>query len=219
MSGKTRSGEIFDALRSDILIGRFEPGEKLSPAAIADTFGVSLGVVREALTRLAEQNLVTSTPQIGFSVITISREDLLDLTNVRLEIETLALRHSVANGDVSWESELVAAHHVLERTPQMDPEDPHMRNEDWFLAHNRYHHLLLSACGSPRLLDIAEGLRDSADIYRRWSQPIGSGTPRDIPAEHRAILDAVMARDSDGAAQALSDHIAHTTSVLLHKAT
>lgn len=219
MTGKTRSGEIFDALRTDILVGRFEPGEKLSPAAIAETFGVSLGVVREALTRLAEQSLVTSTPQIGFSVISISREDLLDLTNVRLEIETLALRRSVEKGDVAWESELVAAHHVLERTVQMDPEDPQRRNEDWYLAHNRYHHLLLAACGSPRLLDIAEGLRDSADIYRRWSQPISGGAPRDIPAEHRAILDAVMARDADGAAEALADHIAHTTSVLLHKAT
>ena len=199
---------------ADILSGRLQPGERLSPQVLAQQHGVSLGVAREALTRLAEQGLVLSQPQQGFQVVTISRADLLDLTSVRLDIETLALRRSVEKGDMEWRSKLVAAHYVLDHTPQFAP-GSRVLDEQWARAHHDYHALLLSACGSPRLLHIAESLRDSAEIYRRWSSPLGGRTADDVAQEHRAILTAVQSGDAELAAGRLADHIAHTTDVLL----
>lgn len=216
---KTRALEVHSAIRRNILNGRLTPGEKLSPSVLAAEYGVSLSVVREALTRLAEQSLVVSQPQQGFQVMPISREDLLDLTSVRLDIETLALRRSVQRGGMDWRSGLVAAHYVLEHTPQYEPDDPSVLSEDWARAHAAYHHQLLVNCGSARLLEIAESLRDSAELYRRWSSPIGGDVQRDIAGEHRAILDAIQAGDPDAAADRLSAHIAHTTNVLLDHAT
>lgn len=217
---KTRVEEIHAVIRREILRGNLRPGEKLSPSVLATDFGVSLSVVREALTKLAEQGLVVSQPQLGFQVVTISREDLLDLTSVRLDIETLALRRSVDQGDVEWRTALVAAHYRLEHTPQYeDLTEPPVMSEDWAIAHKAFHDQLLSACGSSRLLEIAESLRDSADLYRRWSSPIGGDQARDIAGEHRAIFDAVQKGDPELAVEHLTEHISHTTNVLLKHAT
>ena len=143
---KTRSEEVYSAVRLAILNGYYTPGEKLGPSVLSQEFGVSLSVVREALTRLAEQGLVVSQPQIGFQVTPISREDLVDLTSVRLDVETLALRRSVEQGGVEWRSELLAAHYVLEHTPQYVEDDPRRTmNEDWAKAHANFHEQLLAA--------------------------------------------------------------------------
>lgn len=217
---RTRVQEIYALVRRDILRGTLHPGEKLSPSGLSQDYGVSLSVVREALTRLAEQGLVVSQPQLGFTVTPISREDLLDLTSVRLDIETLALRRAVEKGDVEWRTALVAAHYRLEQTPQYDVEiDPPALNEDWAAAHKVFHDALLSACGSKRLLEIAENLRDSAELYRRWSAPIGGAYQRDLVGEHRAIFEAAQTGDADAAVDHLKEHISHTTNVLLKHAT
>lgn len=216
---KTRVLEVYSTLHQRILSGRLQPGEKLRPGALAQEYGVSLGVVREALTRLAETGLVVSQPQLGFQVTPISREDLLDLTSTRLDIETLTLRRSVERGDVEWHSRLLAAHYVLEHTPQFDEDDPSLLNEEWARAHQAFHAELLAACGSRRLLEFAETLRDAAELYRRWSSPLGDGTTRDIAGEHRSILEAVQSGDVDLAVERLGGHIAHTTDVLLKHAT
>ena len=90
-------------MRADILNSRIEPGSKLKIANLGTRFGVSLSVVREALTRLGEQGLVVANPQRGFSVIELSINDLDDLTNTRIQIESMAMRDSVAHGGVPWE--------------------------------------------------------------------------------------------------------------------
>ncbi|MCX6458987.1 MAG: GntR family transcriptional regulator [Actinobacteria bacterium] len=217
---KTRSEEVYNAVRIAILNGLYRPGSKLSPSVLSQEYGVSLSVVREALTRLAEQGLVVAQPQLGFQVTPISRGDLLDLTSVRLDIETLALRRAVERGDVEWRSELLAAHYVLEHTPQhVEIDGRRVMSEDWTRVHAVYHEQLLSACGSARLIEIASSLRDSADLYRRWSEPIGGDTQRDIAGEHRAIFEAVQSGDPDLAVAKLTAHISHTTNVLLKHAT
>lgn len=171
---------------------------------------------------MAEQGLVVSQPQLGFTVTPISREDLLDLTSVRLEIETLALRRSVQNGDVEWRTALVAAHYRLEQTPWPDVHvDPPVTSEEWALAHKRFQDTLtlLAACGSGRLLEIAMSLRDSAELYRRGSVPIGGEYERDLVGEHWAIFDAAQSGDAETAVEHLKGHISHTTNVLLKHAT
>ena len=82
-------------MRADILAGRFDPGARLSPRELATEFEVSLSVVREALSRLAEHGLVVATPQLGFSVVSLDVDDLVDLTKVRVLIEGAALREAV----------------------------------------------------------------------------------------------------------------------------
>src|SRR3954467_10995280 len=113
----TRTADVYDRLRSRLLNGELEPGAKLKLAEFGAEFGVSLSVVREAVTRLAEQGLVQSSPQRGFRVTPLSVDDLIDLTRTRVLIETLALRESITHGDLNWESTVIARHHALQKTP------------------------------------------------------------------------------------------------------
>jgi DNA-binding GntR family transcriptional regulator len=132
-------------------------------------------------------------------------------------VETLVLRLAVEHGSVGWESALVAAHHRLERTPQMDTHDTQRLSDDWVAAHAAYHDALLAGCPNPRLLGVATSLRDSAELYRRWSVPMAHAH-RDIAGEHRALRDAALAHDADLATSTLAAHIQGTTNVLLQDA-
>jgi DNA-binding GntR family transcriptional regulator len=212
---KTRQDDAYQRIRADVLAGRLKPGQKLPFAELSESYPFSVGVLREALSRLVEQGLVENEPQRGYFVTPLSRTDLLNLTVARREIETLTLRHAMANGDFAWESEVLAAHHRLATTSFYALGDPSRISEEWAEAHSVFHQTLLSGSENPRLTAIATQLRASAELYRRWSLPLGHGESRDIAQEHRAIVDAVLVHDVELAVRLLTDHINLTTNLLL----
>lgn len=211
----SRGERAYASIRSDILAGRLRPGGRLPFAGLCSRYGASMGVLREALSRLAEQRLVVLEPQQGYRVVSLSADDLVDLTSARVQIETLVLREATANGDLAWESRLLAVHHTLARTPVTSADEPDRLSEAWTAAHAEFHSALLAGGSSRRLRAIAEGLRDSAELYRQWSVPADRGHARDIAAEHRALLDAALDRDAETAAAVLTAHIEYTTRLLL----
>ncbi|WP_244938470.1 GntR family transcriptional regulator [Actinomadura madurae] len=203
-------------LRADILSGRFHPGERLKFTPLCQRYNASVGLIREVLSRLTEQGLVRAQPQVGFEVTPISVEDLVDLTRARVDIEGLALRRSIERAKLPWKSQVIASHYTLEQTPRRDPEDPDRINDAWEVAHAAFHDTLLAGCGSERLYAIARSLRDSAELYRRWSLPLGEiERERDVAAEHRRILDLTVAGQADDAVKALAEHICCTTRLVL----
>jgi DNA-binding GntR family transcriptional regulator len=210
----TRAEQVYASVRVDILTGRISPGAKLRLAELTDKHGCSMTVVREALTRLAEQGLVQSAPQQGFNVTPLSAADLEDLTTARCELEGLVLRHSIEHGDLAWESRVVAAHHSVDRTPMQSEIDPVLMSEDWTRAHSDFHSALLSACPNQRLFNMALSLRDAAELYRRWSVPIGHDQQRDVPDEHRALMEAALKRDASEAVRILEEHLRRTARAL-----
>lgn len=208
----TRSAFVHAQLREDVLRGVLPPGSRLRFVELAERFSVSQSVVREALTRLAEQGLAVAMPQQGFRVRPLSLTDLDELTDARVEIETLVLRRSIERGDIAWESSVVAAHHELAKTPTARPSGD--LSGAWFTAHEQFHRSVLHGCGNDRLYDVAVALRDAASLYRWWSQPVGGDYHRDFELEHRQILDAIVARDTDAASELLSQHIQRTSDAL-----
>jgi len=215
----TRSEGVYSRLRTDILAGRLRPGSRLPFAELCSRYGTSVGVVREGLSRLTEQDLVVAEPQQGYRVKSVSAQDLQHLTDARVQIETLVVRSAIDSADLAWESSVLAAHHTLVRTPQQDPEDPQRMSEAWASAHATYHATLLDGCPNPRLRAMALALRDSAELYRRWSVPVGHDNSRDVGSEHAALLAAALARDAEGATTVLTEHLRRTARVLLDVAT
>jgi len=214
MSGRaTRTERVYTQLRRDILNGELQPGARLPFAELSERYGGSMSAIREGLQRLVEQGLVVSEPQLGFRVVALSVEDLVDLTVARCEIEGLALRFAVEHGDLAWESEIVASLYALEHTP-LDPAPP-LLLEDWVAAHQRFHTALFAACPNNRVRAIASTLRDAAELYRHWSrQAEGPSSTRDIDAEHRALAEAVLARDANKAVGLLEAHLRTTAETL-----
>ncbi|HEX3830245.1 MAG TPA: GntR family transcriptional regulator [Sporichthyaceae bacterium] len=207
MTGKstTRGDAIHAQLRADILNGRLRPGQRLQFGELGRRYQASVGVLREVLARLTEQGLVCAEPQLGFRVVSLSAEDLIQLTEARVAIETILLRQAIEHGGLEWESTVLAVHHTLARTPTLDTDG--QASAAWLAAHDRYHEALLEAGPNRRLRSIANSVRDADQLYRAWADTLPQTDENDIVREHRQILDAVLARDVEEAIHHLGRHI------------
>jgi DNA-binding GntR family transcriptional regulator len=154
---------------------------------------------------LAERGLVFATPHCGFRVREFSIEDIVGLTESRVQIESMALRLAIERGDVLWETEIVAAHHVLESTPVVDADGRFF--EPWAPVHREFHRALTAGCGNARLQEVVLALRDGAELYRRWWSALADDRQREEAAGHRQLKDLTLARDADAAIEALAYHI------------
>lgn len=212
--GKTQADQTFDLIRSDILSCRFRPGTKLKINELCGQYGVSLGSVREALSRLGADGLVIAEAQKGYSVSPVSRDDLIDLTRARVEIESLCLASVIEEGDLRWESEVLASFHRLRHLPERDVEQGGRLGDDWSSAHHEFHSTLVRACSSKWLLRTREMLFSQAERYRRLSVPLRR-EDRDVDAEHHEIVKAVIARDVARAKGLIAEHLHATTAIIL----
>ena len=211
----SRTEDAHASLRAGILAGRYRPGDRLRILEIAASLGVSHTVVREALSRLSADGLVVAEAQRGFSVSPVSAKELADLTEVRVSIERDALNRAIDRGDIAWESRIVATAHALARTAARAPGDDVRLGDEWSNEHQAYHAALVSACESDVLLRIRAALFEQSERYRRLSVRLGDAG-RDIEGEHRALTDAVLARDRELAGRILEDHLRTTSNVLLN---
>jgi DNA-binding GntR family transcriptional regulator len=204
----------YEALRADLLACRVAPGSRLKIQELCQQHAVSLGAIREALSRLTSEGLVVAEPQRGFRAAPISRADLEDLTMVRIEVESLCLSRAIEIGTVDWEARLVAAFHRLSRTPERVASDPARSADDWAEAHAGFHSALVDGADSPWLLRLHGQLYAQSERYRRLSIPLGS-MDRDVDGEHRQIMEAALARDAARANGLMRRHIGATTTILL----
>lgn len=210
----TQSETARHLIRAEILDGRLPPDAKLNIKSLEGRLGVSLGAIREALSRLSAEGMVNAEAHRGFRVSSISKEELLDLTRTRIEIESLCLGKAIEVGDVEWETRIVGAAHRMERL-QRSPSDPVARvGDDWNQAHGEFHEALVSACPSVWLHRIRRLLYEQSERYRRLSVPLDTDH-RDVRDEHRRIMDAVLRRDEAAALQELKNHLLATTQIIL----
>jgi len=208
---QTLAGEVYERLQDAILGGRYDSGERLRPAQLCAEYDVSTSVVREALTRLAERGLAVLAPNQGFRVVRFEPHEILELSELRVIIETAALRLSIERGDVEWESSVLAAHHRLKAADV----DPGVGSDHWFKTHRAFHLTLLSGCGNTALLQRCSDLVASGDLYLRWSKQAtiaaeSAGAPvppRDTQVEHAQIVEAALARDVDAAVEHYRAHL------------
>lgn len=207
---RTLIERTYGQLREDILNGTLAPGEKLLVEHLKLRYDVGAGTVREALSRLVSEAMVVAEGQRGFTVAPISLEDLSDVTNVRVTVETDALRSSIRNGDDFWRNRLRIAYDKLSELEQ-PLEDGNVRR--WELANAEFHEALLSACGSPWTLRVVRQLTQHAERYRRYA--IGLHTGRDVHAEHAQIFEAAIDGQDARAALALEAHIRATPELLM----
>ncbi|HSW25026.1 MAG TPA: GntR family transcriptional regulator, partial [Burkholderiaceae bacterium] len=135
----------FERLRVDILAGELLPAERLRIQALSERYQVGATAIREALSRLVTEGLVTLEEQRGFSVTPVSSAELVDLTQTRVRVEQMALRLAVEHGDIEWESRLLSAFHRLSRTPP--PTSPE-RDAQWSAVHRAFHEALIDGCAS-----------------------------------------------------------------------
>jgi GntR family carbon starvation induced transcriptional regulator len=207
----SQTSTAYARLRSDIVSGRFAPGERLKINDLAALLEVSPGAIREALSRLLPELLVVSRDQKGFMVAPLSIEDLEDLTDLRCDVEPIALRRAVSRGDSAWEAAILGAAHRLRRAPII-AEDRSIAPE-WVNRHAAFHGAFVSACGSPRLLTLHAQLYQQSERYRGLSVLVKSD--RNVEAEHQALVDAALDRDAERLVELTITHFRTTTALIV----
>ena len=206
---QTLNASAWSRIRADIIACRLMPNERLRFEALRERYGMGVSPLREALMRLEAEGLVELEQNKGFRVSEVSRENLLDLMQTRIEIESIALRWSLEKGGVEWEANLLGAFHRLSRRTKIDPSDPETINEAWSREHAAFHAALVSSSGSQTLMSIRERLFEQAERYVSLS--IMSNAPlRDDVGEHKQLMRAALNRDVDKTIELNRLHISRT---------
>jgi DNA-binding GntR family transcriptional regulator len=208
-SPDTQATAVYRRLRADILEGRLAPGMRLKVQHLAGAYGAGPAPLREALAQLAAEGLARRIEQRGFRVADADPAGFAALIRTRCLVEALALRESIARGDIAWEDSLAAAERRLARLPRSLETTRFVTNPAWEAAHRAFHHALIAACDAAPLLGFCDRLREEADRYRTLANAVAY-PGRDVAAEHAAIAEAALDRDADRACALLAEHLAAT---------
>jgi DNA-binding GntR family transcriptional regulator len=191
---------VYDFLREEILAERLQPGAELQEVALSEELGVSRGPIREAIGRLAAEGLVTVRPRRGAVVRSLSKDEFLELYQVREALEMMAVRLAVPK---------LAAEDIAELEQLITAMNGHAERDevaDFFEANMAFHARLFEASGNARLQELYGQLVGQMGRYRMRSLTLRGNLQRSV-AEHGAILRAAKRGDVDRAAHLMSEHI------------
>lgn len=203
---KTLVEAAYRQMRQEIVTGAIAPGTKLRAEDIRTNYNIGASTMREVLSKLAADTLVTTIGQRGFYVSPISYEDFLAVAELRKLLELHGLMASIEKGGEDWEQNVGVAYGRLAELENRYDVIPDEVSDEWERRNRDFHRALVSACDNPWLLHFRSILFDHSSRYIRLSlakHPM----PRDFQNEHRAIYRAAMSRDKELAARLLDQHI------------
>jgi DNA-binding GntR family transcriptional regulator len=196
---------VTESLRALILDGTLGVGLQLRQEDLAKRFGVSRIPVREALGRLQSEGLVEHFANRGSVVAGRTVEDLLETLDIRIALETRALKIAMPN---LGPADFKAAREVMRRYDES--ESP----RQWTELNLEFHMTLYRPCNRARLVRMIEDLVRGVSIHLRQhiSHTVGRRNPQ---AEHKDILKACMAGDTELAVKLTEHHIENTKASLI----
>lgn len=194
---KNGQTDAYSLILEAIDVGVFKPGDRLVESDLADRFGVSRTPIREALQRLETQSLLTRDGR-SLIVASLSHNQMSELYVVRAELEGLAAR--------------LAAQHATDEEVQvlreMVEEDRRLMNDPSALSRaNRRFHKQIHLASHNRFLVRQLDLVHRSMALMATTSLAAEGRGEVAMEEHHAIVEAIAARDSEAAQQALRNHI------------
>ena len=196
----TASSKIYSDLRTELVSLQRRPGEVISEAEIALSYGMSRTPVREAILKLSDEGLLEIFPQSG---IFVSRIPIAALP------EAILIRKSLEATTAQLAAERVAASQilVLQAILERQREANAAKDGDAFhRADEMFHATIAEVAGYPGIWTLIQQVKVNVDRYRRLTLPQQGRIARVI-AEHEAILSAIAAHDASGARTAMEIHL------------
>lgn len=200
----TVTQSTYDRIKLDIVFGKLSPGRKLTLQLMKKEYNASVSILRETLNRLSSDGFVTASPQRGFFVTPVSKQDLIEIAGLRTLLECHAITESIQNGDGNWEGRIVAAHHKLkiEETKMLagnETDKALWKQRDW-----EFHLATISACNSTNLLSLHAIIFAK---YLRYQFLVLTNRGEIAAMEHQQLCDAVLDRNSNKAGSILTQHV------------
>lgn len=200
----TVASNVYQQIKIDIISGKWTPGYKLKLEKLKEKYKVSLSTLREILNRLTSEGFVSAEEQCGFFVTPISDQDMIEITEIRILLECSALKTSIENGDIDWESDIVAAYHRLQVAEKAMLSGDVSKKAIWKRYDWEFHLALIKACNSNNLLGIHSIIYDK---YLRYQMLVLTYRGQAAADEHREIFESVLARDAKKSVEILEVHI------------
>jgi GntR family transcriptional regulator, carbon starvation induced regulator len=202
---RTLTESAYRHIRSDILSGSIAPENRLQIVDLSQRHGTSASAVREALSRLVSERLVTLEEQKGFRAAPMSVREFHEITDLRVMLETEAIRRAIALGGEDWEAGIVAAYYRLGLAEKRVARGEVEAALDWEARNRDFHDALVGACDSQWLMRLRALLYDHSTRYRSYSLSTGA-LRHDSSLEHQLLHAAALARDAEKACTLIKQH-------------
>jgi GntR family transcriptional regulator, rspAB operon transcriptional repressor len=196
----TAASRIYSELRSELVSMRRRPGEAISEAEIALTYGVSRTPVREAILKLADEGLVDVFPQSGIFVSRIPLTALPEAIIIRKALEETTARLAAQRATVS---QILQLRSIVERQREADEAGD---IEAFHQADELFHATIAEVAGHPGIWTLIQHVKVHVDRYRQLTLPV-AGRMTQVIAEHEPILKAIEAHDPERARAAMERHL------------
>lgn len=198
----SRSEQVEEALRRDIVLGLRAPGAVLREMELAQYFDCSQGTIREALMRLSQEGLITRRARRDTHVADSRPDDAGELLRIRHDIECRAATRAIEAGDPDLLKDLDMRLQLM-RLSAMQEDEYALLNHDC-----RFHLRIFEAAGLPSVEPV---LLRCLVHTQRFKVLTGDAGRRDLIAtadRHIAIIDAIKTGDAETLRKALSHHVA-----------
>lgn len=201
---------VYNALRENILNGKYKVGENLIELRIADELNVSRTPVREAIRQLELEGLVESIPNKRVTVKGISMKDMEDIYRIRRVLEGLSAKWAVEQITDEEINDLQETYELMEFYTQKNDIDQIAR------LNTRFHEIIFNATKSTILKHILKDFQ----FYVKWARHESLSTPgraEEALKEHFDILQALKKRDGNGAEKYLTIHVENSSKIVYKK--
>lgn len=196
----TASSKIYSDLRAELVSLQRVPGEAVSEAAIALSYGVSRTPVREAILKLSDEGLLEIFPQSGIFVSRIPIAALPEAILIRKALETTTAQLAAER---ATSSQILALHSIVERQREANSAGD---SDTFHRADEMFHATISEVAGYPGIWTLIQQVKVHVDRYRMLTLPQEGRIARVI-AEHETILSAIEAHDASSARSAMEFHL------------
>jgi DNA-binding GntR family transcriptional regulator len=206
-----RDADAYRTLGAEISSGRLSPNEHLVEADLVDRYGMSRGAIRTALVRLEQDRVVVREPHRGARVRLVSEAEAGEILETRAALEGVAAAHAArrATGQEIADLRRIAGEMVARQAAG----DLLAMSE----ANGELHQLILGASHHATVQRLAAGLK-SQMVRFQYRTILAAGRSSHSLAEHEAIVQAIAARDADGAERAMRAHLGNVARALHERA-
>ena len=209
----TLTNQIYQDIKNGIAKKQFQPGEKLNIKELARMYNVSDTPVKQALQRLADEKMVMNTPNKGMSVYLLTPNELNDIFDMRLMMDTFFIKNVISTLNYNNNLRQQLIENLEEQKKFVKNCESSLYPETYFSLDMEFHTLFLTASGNQKAVDVFNDLQPFTYATGTYlNQPHYRDC--ECVAEHEEILKAAFNGDLDGLNKAVHTHIENSRRAL-----
>lgn len=191
---------VYEELKMQILTGAIAPGTRMMEVELAQQIGVSRTPIREAIRKLEKEGLVIIKPRRGAYASQVSTEDMVEILEVRQNMEGLAAYFAASRMQPDQLTELKKI------SEKYDVAVSEGNMEDMIKGDTKFHRIIVESCNNKILVQMIEQLQELV-LRFRYIYYDDFSRAENMPEEHKIILHAIESKDAEAAREAAELHI------------